>query len=58
MAYFLALCGIVALAGLALVSASHEMPLTLFGYGLFGFGVLFSFFLLKKHFDAADAARH
>jgi hypothetical protein len=26
----------------------------LFGYGLFGFGVLFALFLVKRHFDHQD----
>jgi hypothetical protein len=26
----------------------------LFGYGLFGFGVLFALFLVKRHFDHVD----
>jgi hypothetical protein len=28
----------------------------LFGYGLFGFGVLFALFLVKRHFDHADGS--
>ena len=56
MIYFLALCGILAVLGLAAISAAQELGLALFGYGLFGFAVLFGLFLVKRHFDHADGS--
>lgn len=58
MTYFLVVCGIVAILGLAAISAAQEFGLAFFGYALFAFGVLFGSFLLKRHFDEADAANH
>ena len=59
MIYFTALGAILTVLGLAAISASSELGLTLFGYGLAGFGVLFSLFLVKRHFDHQDGtARH
>jgi hypothetical protein len=57
MTYFLVMSGVIALVGLAAASVALELGLALFGYGLFAFGVLFGFFLLKHHFDSADTAR-
>lgn len=59
MTYFVALGALLTVLGLAAISASSELGLTLFGYGLAGFGVLFSLFLVKRHYDHADgSARH
>jgi tellurite resistance protein TehA-like permease len=58
MSYFMALSALIALVGLAAAAAAQETALSVFGLALFGFGVLFAFFLVKRHFDAADAARH
>jgi hypothetical protein len=52
--YFIVMGAVLSVIGLAAVSASQEIGLTLFGYGLFGFGVLFVLFLVKRHFDYAD----
>ncbi|WP_237213786.1 hypothetical protein [Falsiroseomonas oryziterrae] len=54
MIYFMVMGAILAVLGLGAISASEELGLTLFGYGLFGFGVLFALFLLKRHFDHQD----
>ena len=54
--YFIVVGVICALLGLTAISASQELGLTLFGYGLFGFGVLFALFLVKRHFDHADGS--
>jgi hypothetical protein len=54
MIYFMAMGAVLAVLGLGAISASEELGLTLFGYGLFGFGVLFALFLLKRHFDHRD----
>jgi hypothetical protein len=56
MIYFMVLGAILAVLGLAAVSAAEELGLLLFGYGLFGFGVLFALFLLKRHFDLRDGS--
>ena len=56
MVYFMVLGAICAVIGLAAISAAEEIGLLLFGYGLFGFGVLFALFLVKRHFDHADGS--
>ncbi len=59
MIYFLILNVILAVVGLAAASAAHDVGMSIFGFGLFGFGVLFALFLVKRHFDHADgSARH
>jgi uncharacterized membrane protein len=52
--YFIIVAAITAVLGLGAISAATEVGLMLFGYGLFGFGVLFALFLVKRHFDHAD----
>jgi hypothetical protein len=56
MIYFVALGALCTVLGLAAISASQELGLTLFGFGLAGFGVLFALFLVKRHFDHADGS--
>ena len=56
MVYFMVLGAICAVIGLAAISVAEEIGLLLFGYGLFGFGVLFALFLVKRHFDHADGS--
>ena len=58
MIYFLSLSTVVAILGLFAASVAQDFGMTFFGYALFLFGIGFGFFLLKKHFDAADASRH
>jgi hypothetical protein len=59
MYYFVIFAALMAVLGLGAISAAQEIGLMLFGYGLFGFGVLFALFLVKRHFDHADgSARH
>lgn len=58
MIYFLVLAAIVTVIGIAAAAAATEVGLSIFGFSLFGFGVLFALFLVKRHFDEADAARH
>ncbi|MGG5809201.1 hypothetical protein [Falsiroseomonas sp. CW058] len=58
MTYFLALSGLMALIGLTIAAAATTGPFTAFGFALFAFGVLFGFFLIKRHFDEKDAAQH
>ncbi|MFM2148441.1 MAG: hypothetical protein RLZZ187_747 [Pseudomonadota bacterium] len=54
MIYFTLFGAILAIIGLAAISVAEEIGLMLFGYGLFGFGVLFALFLVKRHFDHVD----
>ncbi len=56
MIYFIVFGAILAVIGLAAISVAEEAGLMLFGYGLFGFGVLFALFLVKRHFDHADGS--
>jgi pilus assembly protein TadC len=59
MIYFVVLSAILAVLGLAAISAAQDIGLLIFGYGLFAFGVLFALFLVKRHFDLAQGhARH
>ena len=58
MTYFLVVCGIVAILALAVISVAQDVGFSLFGYALFAFGVLFAFFLLKRHYDEVDSAKH
>lgn len=54
MIYFTVFGAVLAIIGLAAISAAEEFGLALFGYGLFAFGVLFALFLVKRHFDHSD----
>jgi len=54
MIYFMAVGALLAVLGLAAISAATDIGMTIFGYGLFVFGVLFALFLLKRHFDHQD----
>lgn len=56
MIYFIVLSAIISLAGLAAAAAAQETSLSVFGLGLFAFGVLFGLLQVKHHFDAADAS--
>lgn len=47
--------GLVALVGLAAAANAHDAALYFFGLVMFVFGVLMNFFMLKRHFDDADA---
>lgn len=52
---FLLLSGLIALVGLLTAASAHDY-MQVFGFGLFGFGVLFGFGCIKRHFDERDAA--
>lgn len=52
----MSLCGIL---GLVLASGALDAGMYHFGFALFGFSVLFVFWLIKSHFDeAARALEH
>jgi hypothetical protein len=53
--FFLILSALTSLVGLATASASVELGLTIFGHGLFLFGLGFAISVIKRHFDAAEA---
>jgi hypothetical protein len=54
---FAILATAMALVGLVLWAKSHEFAMAWFGFGLTFFGVAFDFFLMKRHFDRAEAGR-
>jgi hypothetical protein len=55
--FFLALYGMLALLGLFTAAAAQDIGISIFGFGLIGFGVLCIFQTIKSHFDQAEA-RH
>jgi hypothetical protein len=50
--------GILGLVGLFLAAGAVDFQAYLFGLSLFVMSILFNFFLIKGHFDRADALRH
>ncbi|KJV10366.1 hypothetical protein VZ95_05410 [Elstera litoralis] len=50
--------GFLGLIGLFLASGAVDAQAYLFGLSLFVMAILYNFFLIKGHFDRADAARH
>jgi hypothetical protein len=55
--FFLAFSALIALVGLFAAAAARETGLSIFGLGLMAFGVLFAYGVIKRIFDAAEAAR-
>lgn len=55
--FFLVLSGILALVGLFGAAAS-EGYLYAFSLMLIGFGLFYGYGIIKRHFDAKDAANH
>lgn len=49
-----ALATLGAVIGLFLWARSVDLGMAVFGFGLLAFGVAFDFWLLKRHFDAAE----
>jgi hypothetical protein len=56
--FFIAFGGVIALVGLFLAAAAEAPHLTIFAFGLMGFGVLFALSCVKRHFDEAQGAPH
>jgi hypothetical protein len=56
--FFIAFGALIALAGLFLAATAEAPHLSIFAFGLLGFGVLFALSCVKRHFDEADSARH
>ena len=53
--FFLGLYGLLALLGLCTAAAAQDIGMSIFGFGLIGFGVLCIFHTIKTHFDQAEA---
>jgi hypothetical protein len=51
---FMIFSALLALLGLFTAAAARETGLAVFGWGLLGFGYLFCFWLVKRHFDEAE----
>jgi len=56
MTIFGVLAAVLGLAGLFLAAKAQDGGISLFGTLLFLFAVLFDFWLLKRYYDARDAA--
>ena len=56
-AFFTVFSGLIALAGILAMAMAHDY-LQFFGFALFGFGVLFGYSCIKRHYDAQEAMRH
>lgn len=54
---FAIMATVMALLGLVLWAKAHDFAMAWFGFGLVVFGVAFDFFLVKRHFDRAEANR-
>lgn len=52
--FFMVLSLLSAMAGLLAAATAHDY-LQVFGLGLFGFGILYAFGCIKRHFDEKDA---
>jgi hypothetical protein len=50
-----AIMGVIAFVGLILAAHALDAGIYIFGLGLFVFGVLFDFWLIKRSFDSAEA---
>ena len=53
--FFLGLYGLLALLGLFTAAKAQDIGMSIFGFGLIGFGVLCIFNTIKSHFDQAEA---
>ena len=51
--FFMVLSAAIAVLGLFTVGGARDLALTIFGLGLFFFGVLFGFSLIKRTYDEA-----
>jgi hypothetical protein len=49
------LATVMAVLGLFLWARSVDLGMAIFGFGLLVFGLGFDFWLMKRHFDLADA---
>jgi hypothetical protein len=51
--FFIALYGLLALLGLFAAAKAQDVGMSIFGFGLIGFGLLCVFHSIKSHFDEA-----
>lgn len=51
--FFIALYGLLALLGLFAAAKAQDIGMSIFGFGLIGFGLLCVFHSIKSHFDEA-----
>jgi hypothetical protein len=51
---FAALVTVLAVLGIFLAAFAEDSGIYIFGLGLVAFGVLFDFWLVKRHYDAID----
>jgi hypothetical protein len=51
--FFLGLDGVLALLGLFAAAKAQDIGMSIFGFGLIGFGLLCIFHTIKSHFDEA-----
>ena len=51
--FFIALYGLLALLGLFAAARAQDIGMSIFGFGLIGFGLLCVFHSIKSHFDEA-----
>ena len=52
--FFLGLYGLLALLGLFTAAAAQDLGMSIFGFGLIGFGLLCVFNTIRTHFDQAE----
>jgi hypothetical protein len=52
--FFMLLSALLALTGLFTIGGAQDVPLAIFGWGVFGFGTLFGLSLIKRSFDEAE----
>jgi len=50
------LAAVVALIGLFLAGLARDLGMSLFGWGLLVFGVLYTYWSIKRHFDKQEQA--
>jgi len=50
------LAAVVALIGLFLAGLARDLGMSMFGWGLLVFGVLFTYWSIKRHFDKQEQA--
>jgi hypothetical protein len=51
--FFIALYGLLALLGLFAAAKAQDIGMSIFGFGLIGFGLFCVFHSIKSHFDEA-----
>ncbi|MCA3351863.1 MAG: hypothetical protein INF97_14820 [Roseomonas sp.] len=52
--FFLGLYGLLALLGLFAAAKAQDIGMSIFGFGLIGFGLFCIFHTIKSHFDQAE----